>query len=163
MRYAFLLLLLPALAGAQVFKWTDEKGKVHYGDAPPSLQGTQTVNTNRNAVPSSDLAAQRQRLNDEEIDRLARSRSSPECVFKYKAGDAAAKRAAEAETFKCMREVVRREYRLAPPSGSTTGAMASQAYPIDSPPQSAAASRPSTTIPTRISDQAPPVGVGIKK
>ena len=37
MRRALLILLacVPLLAGAQVYKWTDEKGKTHYGDKPP--------------------------------------------------------------------------------------------------------------------------------
>lgn len=30
-----LLLVLPAIAGAQVYKWKDAKGVVHYSDSPP--------------------------------------------------------------------------------------------------------------------------------
>jgi hypothetical protein len=31
-----LLILLPAIAAAQVFSWKDASGKVHYGDRPPA-------------------------------------------------------------------------------------------------------------------------------
>lgn len=40
--------LVPPLAVAQqAFKWTDANRKVHYGDVPPTFQGTSVVNMNR--------------------------------------------------------------------------------------------------------------------
>ena len=33
--WIILLLLLPGIAAAGVYKWTDENGKVHFGDRPP--------------------------------------------------------------------------------------------------------------------------------
>lgn len=54
-----LLLILPALAGAEIYRWVDEDGDVHYGDRPPKgaerveelpqLQGMQPV-----AIPEED-------------------------------------------------------------------------------------------------------------
>lgn len=36
MRFLFLVLLLPLLAQAQLYRWTDASGKVHYSDRAPS-------------------------------------------------------------------------------------------------------------------------------
>jgi len=33
---AFLLILLAAPAGADIYKWSDAQGNIHYGDQPPS-------------------------------------------------------------------------------------------------------------------------------
>jgi glutaredoxin len=37
------LFLLPGMAGADVYKWTDESGRVHFGDAPQGVENTETV------------------------------------------------------------------------------------------------------------------------
>lgn len=56
MRWVFLLLCfsLPASAG-QIYKWTDEKGRVHIGDRPPSSVKAQPlklrINTYRGGMP----------------------------------------------------------------------------------------------------------------
>ena len=120
-------LLTPAVG--QVFKWTDENGRINYGDAPQHLRGAKIVNTNRNSVPAGDIEYHRNRFNEEEVDRLARSRSSPLCKFSYKTlGDDEGKRKAEAAKLECMRDVVRREYRLGAQSGSTVAQDASRQH-----------------------------------
>lgn len=40
---ALACLLLPALAAAQLYKWVDKDGKVHYGDQPPPAAATKSV------------------------------------------------------------------------------------------------------------------------
>jgi len=40
---ALLSALLPAVADAQVYRWTDENGRVHYGDKPPAQAKTREV------------------------------------------------------------------------------------------------------------------------
>ena len=112
MRWALMLMLLAAPVGAQVFKWTDDKGKVHYGDAPPAMGAGTAVNTNRNSVPAGDVAAQRKRMDEAEVERLARSRVAPECQYLPRKGDADTKRKADEESLKCMRHVVRRDYGM---------------------------------------------------
>ena len=49
---AILLVMLPLLAGAQVYKWVDDKGHVHYGDRQPEAQQKQMeqVDVNVNVV-----------------------------------------------------------------------------------------------------------------
>ncbi|MFZ5843971.1 MAG: DUF4124 domain-containing protein [Pseudomonadota bacterium] len=37
------MLLLSGVAAAEVYKWTDSQGRVHYGDKPPEQQTTQSV------------------------------------------------------------------------------------------------------------------------
>jgi glutaredoxin len=45
MKYLFaaLLLALPAIASGQVYRWTDEAGRVHYGDKPPADRKAKAV------------------------------------------------------------------------------------------------------------------------
>jgi hypothetical protein len=39
----FLLFLIGGIALAEVYKWVDESGKVHYGDSPPAESGAESV------------------------------------------------------------------------------------------------------------------------
>lgn len=50
--------LLPLGAGAEVFKWLDDKGEVNYGDKPPYEGDVETVRT---PPPPSDSAVLRSR------------------------------------------------------------------------------------------------------
>lgn len=65
----FLLLLLPGLAGAEVYRWVDENGVVHYGDRPsgnaqpadlPELQrmdgapSVETVDEEEEPIPAAE-------------------------------------------------------------------------------------------------------------
>ena len=51
---SMLLFLLPALASAGIYSWTDENGKIHYGDRPPIDREVQevTVRVNTYSAPS---------------------------------------------------------------------------------------------------------------
>src|SRR5690348_1585729 len=54
-RYAMLTLcLLAAPAGAELFKWTDETGKVHYSDQPPpgDVKNSETLKAGKPAAPA---------------------------------------------------------------------------------------------------------------
>jgi glutaredoxin len=48
--YLFLALLAPAIAGAQVVRWVDDKGRVHYGDKPPAGAIAQPVQSKISSV-----------------------------------------------------------------------------------------------------------------
>ena len=52
--FSIFLFLLPALAAAGIFSWTDGNGKVHYGDRPPIDRTADeiTVHVNTYASPS---------------------------------------------------------------------------------------------------------------
>jgi predicted secreted Zn-dependent protease len=52
-----LLLLLAASAAAQVYKWTDENGRVHYGERPPPAAKSSTLRTqsSHSANPESGV------------------------------------------------------------------------------------------------------------
>ena len=42
--FLLLALLLPlGMAGAEIYKWTDENGRVHFGDAPQTAENTESV------------------------------------------------------------------------------------------------------------------------
>jgi len=51
-------LVLPCGARAEIFKWVDDTGKVHYGDAPPPEQEVETI---RPPPPPSDAAVMQSR------------------------------------------------------------------------------------------------------
>lgn len=40
-RWLLLATLLPLVCSAQLYKWTDAEGRVHFGDKPPEQQGSQ--------------------------------------------------------------------------------------------------------------------------
>jgi hypothetical protein len=64
---AWLLVLMPALASAEVYRWVDDSGKVHFTDRPPAGQGEQVeIRPAPAAAPASPPAGvpDRQRLLD---------------------------------------------------------------------------------------------------
>ncbi|MGC3965132.1 MAG: DUF4124 domain-containing protein [Rhodocyclaceae bacterium] len=50
------LLLASANAMADVYRWTDRDGKVHYGDTPPAGVSARRVDANVNVVPAGPRA-----------------------------------------------------------------------------------------------------------
>jgi len=50
--------LLPPGAGAEIFKWVDDEGKVHYGDSAPHERESETIQT---PPPPSDEEVMRSR------------------------------------------------------------------------------------------------------
>jgi hypothetical protein len=74
-RILFLLLCLPLLAYAQIYKWVDEKGRVHYGEKPPAGAKSSTVRkeaTPPGAPPSAakgDLSAQEADFRRRQVER----------------------------------------------------------------------------------------------
>jgi len=76
------LTLSVALAHAQVFKWTDPEGKVHFGDHPPATADKEEVHVRAGptvppaALPSEqERAEQRRRLLDYYEERRAEKRA----------------------------------------------------------------------------------------
>lgn len=60
MRARFILiavaLCLASPAGAQVFRWTDKEGRVHYGDEPgPTARNAREVTATVNTLDTSEL------------------------------------------------------------------------------------------------------------
>jgi glutaredoxin len=45
-----LVLSTPVLAAAEIYKWTDEQGKIHYSDSPPPETKAQQVNVKINSI-----------------------------------------------------------------------------------------------------------------
>jgi len=62
----FLILLLPLLAHAEIVKWVDDKGEVHYSDQPPATaKAPKSLNIKNQ--PSSSAPAQKS-LADQELE-----------------------------------------------------------------------------------------------
>jgi hypothetical protein len=62
---ALLLTLAVPVASAQVYKWVDEKGRVHYGEKPPAGSKPSAV---KPPAPPQDPSAKAQDLQSQELD-----------------------------------------------------------------------------------------------
>jgi hypothetical protein len=58
--FAIALAALAAVAAAEVHRWTDAEGRVHYGDRPPA--GSQSVPVTTGASPSQPVPSDAERL-----------------------------------------------------------------------------------------------------
>jgi hypothetical protein len=47
------LALVPALASAEIYKWTDAQGRVHYSESPPNKQKADKVEVQQQPVTDS--------------------------------------------------------------------------------------------------------------
>jgi uncharacterized membrane protein len=59
------LVLLPLSAGAQAYRWVDEKGQVHYSQVPPPGRSSQSVGPPPPAAAAPNQDALNQSLADE--------------------------------------------------------------------------------------------------
>ncbi len=85
---AFLVAALATPAGADVYKWTDAQGKVHYGDQPPS--STTPMPFHLQTTQATEVRAEEARR--QQADQAARKRLEQE-----KAREAANKQRAASE------------------------------------------------------------------
>lgn len=58
-----LVSLCPPNAGAEVYKWVDDNGRVHYGDSPPPEQRVQSIKTPP-PPPEAEVLRSRSRLDE---------------------------------------------------------------------------------------------------
>lgn len=75
----FALALLAAPAGAEIFKWTDSQGKVHYGDQPPSSTTPNTFDPGTSAAAEARaLELRREAATEAARKRLEQTRAREE-------------------------------------------------------------------------------------
>lgn len=60
-----MLALLATPSGADVYKWTDAQGKVHYGDRPPALNTPKPLNLQASEAAEARAAEMRRKAADE--------------------------------------------------------------------------------------------------
>ena len=68
---AFVLAMLAAPAGAEIYKWTDAQGNVHYGDHPPSSSTPKPFNPQT----AKDAEARAEEALRQAADQAARKRA----------------------------------------------------------------------------------------
>lgn len=97
-RMIFALLWLSAFASADVYRWTDSEGKIHYGDRVPQSRGDKADKVNKLAVDSAQAApdpqaeAARQQLRQlEEGRQRARAYQSQQAVVQQQQNERRAK------------------------------------------------------------------------
>ncbi len=69
-----LCLLLPALSAADIYKWTDEKGQVHYGEKPGTGTSESIAIPERRRQPATPAPDDKQRLENIKRWNAARQR-----------------------------------------------------------------------------------------
>jgi FKBP-type peptidyl-prolyl cis-trans isomerase len=91
-----MLLMLALPAGAEIYKWTDASGKVHYGDQPPN-PGTTTQITPRNsrAAEAAGEALRHKAAEQAVQERLKAASSKEDAAKKQTAAAEEARRKAE--------------------------------------------------------------------
>ena len=75
-----LILFVTVFAGAQVYKWVDEKGQVHFGDRPPQAQSTEEV-----ALPEGPSEEESEKAKDDLYNTLESRRVREEHLQDAKA------------------------------------------------------------------------------
>ncbi|QSX38343.1 glutaredoxin family protein [Shewanella sedimentimangrovi] len=68
--YVFTVVLLSAplvCLKAEVYKWTDDKGVVHYGDQPPNVEEPKVADINQSSVVTAQKPAQRPSQASEDV------------------------------------------------------------------------------------------------
>lgn len=110
-----LLSLTSAPLLAQVYKWTDAEGRVHYGDRPPAEASSRRLDTGR--APSADAVREQQRATAiirREAEILASDRARIQAEV-----DREAARAREiAATYRAFCDTAREELRVLDSGGA---------------------------------------------
>lgn len=131
----FLAVMASGMASAGVYKWVDENGKVHYGDAPPEqAQGKKKsvkINTPAPTPAEREAALKRAEEDRRKLDHLTQTRKSAEAKAKQeKPATAAVGSAAPANETPCQKEW--REFRekaaCFAPFRTATGGIRPEAY-----------------------------------
>jgi hypothetical protein len=94
---------LSAPSFGQVYKWKDEKGRVHYGDKPPG--GSAEVRTDHNTV--GNYEKDQQSVSSEDLAWFEKTKSATKCKFHYL--DSNGKLLAEAAKKECLENLYLKE------------------------------------------------------
>ena len=92
MKIAFFIIIIFAFAAhAEVYKWTDKHGKVHYGDRPTQKQAEQI-----NITPGPTNGAPQETLNNQRaIDNWNKARDADRQIKKQKQAELAKQKASQ--------------------------------------------------------------------
>lgn len=97
-----ILAVVPLLAGAgQPYKWTDEKGQVHYGDAPPAERKATARPIETGAPPSEEDRKRAERRHAHDLQVLAEAASAAAAASASAAPPTAAGKAASSSGSAC--------------------------------------------------------------
>lgn len=92
MRALLCLLLLPGLAAAEIYRWTDANGQVHFGQRPAAA-GAQQIEVKPQVVERDQLTRER----EERANRFFDARREEQAQASAVAAERQAKRAAECQ------------------------------------------------------------------
>lgn len=107
MRYLLLsVLLLPALASAEIYRWTDEQGRVHFG-ARPGAASAQQIEVKPQVVERDDATREREARTAQFFD----ARRAEKAQADSRAAEAHAKRGQECGQLRDKLEQINRDGR----------------------------------------------------
>ena len=71
--FLFVLICIPLVANAEVYKWVDKNGKVHYGDNPTAGLPSVEVNIDHSQLPADSGDVDEELSREEKRERLLES------------------------------------------------------------------------------------------
>jgi hypothetical protein len=93
MRLLLCLLLLPALASAEIYRWTDEQGRVHFGQRPAAGAQAQQVEVKPQIIERDEQTRER----EERAARFYKARQAEQEQTRIQASEFRAERNAQCE------------------------------------------------------------------
>lgn len=93
MRLLLCFLLFPALASAEIYRWTDEQGRVHFGQRPAAGAQAQQVEVKPQIIERDEET----RAREERVARFYEAREAEQAQATIKASEIRAKRSAQCE------------------------------------------------------------------
>ncbi|MBC9251773.1 hypothetical protein A9179_16000 [Pseudomonas alcaligenes] len=96
-------LLLPGLAGAEIYRWTDANGQVHFGEQPGGA-GAQQIEVKPQVVERDDATRQR----EERTEQFYEARRQEKAQADAKSAEARAQRAQECKELRSQLAEIQR-------------------------------------------------------
>jgi len=102
----FVVLLAPALASAEIYRWTDAQGRVHFGERPGG-SGAEQVEVKPQVVERDEATREREQRTQQYFD----ARREEKALADTRASEARAERSKECQKLRSNLEGIQRDQR----------------------------------------------------
>jgi hypothetical protein len=102
----FIAMLVPAFASAEIYRWTDAQGRVHFSEKP-GVTGAEQVEVKPQVVERDDATRQREQRTQQYFD----ARRDERAVAGTRSAEARAKRNKECQELRSNLESIQRDQR----------------------------------------------------
>jgi hypothetical protein len=104
--FIFIALLVPALASAEIYRWTDAQGRVHFSEKPAG-KGAEQVEVKPQVVERDDATREREQRTQQYFD----ARRDEKAQSQARASAARAERSKECQELRSNLESIQRDQR----------------------------------------------------